>query len=150
MKPHRPHAFTLPEAILTIAIIGILSTLIISSISNINADAARVVARQQQAAVQSAVNTWVNSQTRTNSADPAAPRIRSTEAIRADYNSRGHSRARLNLISSYLDDATFAHFEEYTTSTSQIKSEALAKARQHLTLDTWGASSYPRVSLNND
>ncbi len=150
MKPHRPHAFTLPEAILTIAIIGILSTLIISSISNINADAARVVARQQQAAVQSAVNTWVNSQTRTNSADPAAPRIRSTEAIRADYNSRGHSRARLNLISNYLDDATFAHFEEYTTSTSQIKSEALAKARQHLTLDTWGASSYPRVNLNND
>jgi len=150
MKLHRPHAFTLPEAILTIAIIGILSTLIISSISNINADAARMVARQQQASVQSAVNAWVNSQTRTNNPDPSAPRFRSTESIRADYNSRGHARARLSLISSYLDDATFAHFEDYTTSTSQIKSEALAKARQHLTLDTWGASSYPKVSLNND
>jgi type II secretory pathway pseudopilin PulG len=150
MKPHRPNAFTLAEAILTIAIIGILSSLIITSISNINADAARLVGRQQQAAVQSAVNAWVNSQTRTNDSDPNAPRFRSTEDIRADYNSRGHSRARLNLISPYLDDATFLHFEDYTTSTSQIKSEALTKVRQHLTLDVWGASNYPRVSLGND
>lgn len=146
MKHPRSHAFTLPEAILTIAIIGILTTLIISSISNINGDAARMVARQQQASVQGAVNAWAASQMR----DTTTGQIRSMEDIRADYNSRGHSLGRLNLIATYLDDATANHFIEYTTNTGRIKSEALEKSRQHLALDIWGATSYPKVDLNSD
>lgn len=146
MKTPRTHAFTLPEAILTIAIIGILTTLVITSISNINGDAARMVARQQQAAAQSAANAWAASQMR----DTTTGQIRSVEDIRADYNSRGHSLGRLNLIAAYLDDSTANHFIEYTTNTGRIKSEALEKARLHLVLDIWGATSYPKVELNAD
>ena len=136
----------MPEMIMTVAIIGLLSGLVVNSISNVNVDASRMIARQQQTVLQSAVQSWAASQTR----DPLTGQIQSMEAIRADYNSRGHSKARLSLISEFLDDATFNHLDSSTTNTAKIKSDALSKIKMHLTLDTWGASSYPKVLMAAD
>ena len=138
--------FTLPEMILTVAIIGLLSGLVVNSLSNINTDASRMVARQQQAALQSAVQSWASSQFR----DETTGQVKSQESIRADYNSRGHSLGRLNLVSPYLDDATASHMISSTTNTGKIKSDALNAIKSHLVMDTWGSSSYPKVELRAD
>jgi type II secretory pathway pseudopilin PulG len=59
--------FSFVEAIFTIAIIGIMSSLVVAAISNASRDAHRVMARQQQAAVHSALTAWVLAQTRVGS-----------------------------------------------------------------------------------
>ncbi|HEY1082125.1 MAG TPA: prepilin-type N-terminal cleavage/methylation domain-containing protein, partial [Prosthecobacter sp.] len=66
---HRVRAgFTFVEAVFTIAIIGIMAALAISAISNAARDTNRIVARQQQATVQEALNAWVLSQSRVRTA----------------------------------------------------------------------------------
>ncbi|MDB6075857.1 MAG: prepilin-type cleavage/methylation protein [Verrucomicrobiaceae bacterium] len=138
--------FSLVEALLTIAIMGILSSLVVGVVSNASKDASRMMARQQQGAVQSAVDAWVSSQMR----DTSTGQVRSLESIRGDYNSRSTSLARLNLAVAFLDDATANHFTSTTTNSANIKSEAMNTANQHLELPTWDASSYPKVNLVND
>ena len=48
--------FTLTESIITIAIIGVMASLVVGAISNGSRDAQRIVARQQQAALQNDIN----------------------------------------------------------------------------------------------
>ena len=138
--------FSLVEALLTIAIMGVLTSLVVSVVSTATQDASRMVARQQQAAVQSAVQAWASSQTR----DPGTGQIVSQESIRADYNSRSTSLARLNLVAGYLDNVTANHFLTTTTNSSAIESDALNTASQHLELPNWDQSSYPQVNLVNN
>ena len=141
MKPirseSRPGAFTLVEVLIVIAVIGIMSALVISAFSNAAQDTRRVLARQQQAAVQNAVNAWVNSVSQTQGLAQA----------RNLYNLASTSRGRLQLVQSYLDEATLSHFLANTTVNNEVKSAALAKTGQYLLLDTWVASSYPKVEL---
>lgn len=141
MKPirseSRPGAFTLVEVLIVIAVIGIMSALVISAFSNAAQDTRRVLARQQQAAVQNAVNAWVNSVSQTQGLAQA----------RSLYNLASTSRGRLQLVQSYLDEATLSHFLANTTVNNEVKSAALAKTGQYLLLDTWVASSYPKVEL---
>ena len=144
-RRHAP-AFSLVEALLTIAIMGILSSLVVGVVSNASKDASRMMARQQQTAVQSAVDAWVSSQQR----DISTGQVRSLESIRADYNSRSTSLARFNLAAVYLDDATSYHFTSSTTNSANIKSDALAAAGQHLELPNWDSGSYAKVNLVND
>ncbi len=125
------------EMLIVIAVIGIMSALVISAFSNAAQDTRRVVARQQQAAVQNAVNAWVNKV----SQDQGLAQARTL------YNLGGTSLGRLTLVRAYLDDATFSHFTQSTKVNNEIKSAALAKTGQHLLLDTWNASSYPKVEL---
>jgi prepilin-type N-terminal cleavage/methylation domain-containing protein len=139
----RSSGFTLTEALLTMAIIGIISSIVVSAMSSAAKDASRMVARQQQAQVQNAVNAWISGQTR----DLATGQVRSLESIRGDYNSRGTSLARFNLISGYLDESTADHFTDTTTNSDRVKSEAMINARQYLTLGTWVSGSYPKVEL---
>ena len=138
--------FSLVEALLTIAIMGILSSLVVGVVSNAAKDASRMMARQQQGAVMSAVNAWVSSQTR----DTTTGQVKSLESIRGDYNSRSTSLARLNLAVAFLDDATANNFTSSTTNSSAIKSDALISAGQHLELPNWDSGSYPQVNLVND
>lgn len=142
----RKSGFTLTEALLTMAIIGIISSIVVSAMSNAAQDASRMVARQQQAQVQNAVNAWVSGQTR----DTTTGQVRSLESIRSDYNSRGTSLARFNLIDDYLDETSAEHFTDTTTNSDRVKSEAMVTARQYLTLGTWVSGSYPKVELINE
>ncbi|MDB6140849.1 MAG: prepilin-type cleavage/methylation protein [Verrucomicrobiaceae bacterium] len=148
----RAFGFSLVEALLTIAIMGILSSLVVGVVSNASKDASRMMSRQQQGAVQSAVDAWVSSQMR----DILTGQVRSLESIRADYNSRGTSLARFNLVAGsevtigYLDASTVQHFTSSTTNSASLKSDALNSAGQHLEMPTWDSSSYPKVNLVND
>ena len=143
LPSRRSSGFTLTEALLTMAIIGIISSIVVSAMSNAAKDASRMVARQQQAQVQNAVNAWISGQTR----DATTGQVRSLESIRSDYNSRATSLARFNLVSGYLDESTAEHFTDTTTNSDRVKSEAMVNARQYLTLGTWVSGSYPKVEL---
>lgn len=166
MKNHLRPVFSLPatrwrngfsfvEAIFTIAIIGIMSSLVVAAISNASRDAHRVMARQQQAAVQSALTAWVMAQTRVG----ATAQVRSLENVRSTYNAIGSTSARFNLLvpnasspdpsarAGFLDQTTADHFLEYTTSTDKLKTAALENSKQYLTLPNWQTGDFPRVEL---
>ena len=132
-------AFTMVEMLIVIAVIGIMSALVISAFSNAAQDTRRVIARQQQASVQNAVNAWVNS-TSQQSGLAEARRL---------YNLAGSSKGRLQLVGSYLDASTLSHFlnPSNTVNNAEVRSAALKKTNQYLLLDSWLSNSYPKVEL---
>jgi type II secretory pathway pseudopilin PulG len=151
--------FSFIEAIFTIAIIGVMSALVVSAISNASRDAHRVMARQQQAAVQSALTAWVMAQGRVGS----TAQVRSLENVRTSYNALGTTSARFNLLvpnaaspdpnlrAGFIDQTTADHILDYTgSSTDKLKSAALENAKQHLALPTWQSGDFPRVDLVNE
>ena len=127
--------FTLIELLLVIAIIGILSTLIITTVVNASQDARMVVARQQQISVQDALNSWVAA----NSSG-----TNTLQSARTAYSGAGTALAKLALLSNYLHPETYSHLTNYSTS-SQIKSDAMSKAGVYLQFSTWGTTNYPIV-----
>lgn len=153
----RAQGFSFVEAIFTIAIIGIMSSLVVAAISNASRDAHRVMARQQQASLQSAVTAWVMAQTRTGS----SAQVRSLESIRASYNALGTSLARFNALvpnpaspdvnarAGFIDQTTADHFLDYTTNSDRLLTAALESSKQYLTLPTWQSGDFPRVELVN-
>ncbi len=132
-------AFTLVEALIVIAILGILAALGVAAFSNSAEDTRRVLARQQQAEVQGAVNAWVV----TNSSQPGT----SLSSARTAYNNASTSLARLQLVGGYLDSSSLSHLTSNTTDASKVQSDALKKLGQHLELSDWAAGSYPMVEL---
>ncbi|MBE7497360.1 MAG: type II secretion system protein [Verrucomicrobiaceae bacterium] len=151
--------FSFVEAIFTIAIIGVMSTLVIAAISNASRDAHRVMARQQQASVQSALTAWVMAQNRVGN----TAQVRSLENVRTTYNALGTSMARFNLLvpnpsspdpnlrAGFIDQTTADHILDYTgSSTDKLKSAALDNAKQYLSLPTWQSGDFPRVDLVNE
>lgn len=131
----RPGGFTLIELLLVIAIIGILSTLIITTVINASQDARMVVARQQQISVQDALNSWIAANTSgTNTLQNA----------RAAYANAGTSLAKLALLSNYLHAESYNHFTNHSTST-QIKSDAMSKVGVYLQFSAWSSTNYPIV-----
>jgi prepilin-type N-terminal cleavage/methylation domain-containing protein len=136
--------FSLVEAIVTIAILGIIAALVVSSLSNASRDAGRMVGRQQQAAINAALQQWISANTR----DPSTGRMRSISTVRATYNSFGTSLAKLQALEPYIGQQTMDHFLEYTTNSGQISSEALKNAGQHISLPNWATTEdAPTVSL---
>lgn len=129
--------FTMIEMLIVIAVIGIMSALVIGAFSNAAQDTRRVVGRQQQAAVQNAVNAWVNSVSQQQGLAQA----------RTLYNLAGTSKGRLQLVQTYIDATTLSHFLSNTSNDGEVKSAALAKTGQYLLLDTWNSASYPKVEL---
>jgi len=126
--------FTLIELLIVIAVIGVMSALIVAAITNAAADTRLVLARQQQAVVQEAVNAWVAAQSATSS----------VQKVRQDYND---STNRFFLVSGYLDATTLAHFQEYKGSATLPRSEAMAKSGKYLVFPDWTAGSYPQVNM---
>jgi prepilin-type N-terminal cleavage/methylation domain-containing protein len=142
--------FTLVEALITIAIIGIMAAMLISAFSSTAQDTSRMVARQQQAALQSALNDWVNGEgnrATVINATTGTAKVRTIEEIRTDYNTQTTTFARYNLIQPYLDETTKGHFASYTTDAAKIKSAALKSTNQYLSLPDWTVNSYPQVLL---
>ena len=118
-----------------------MAALVISAFSNAAQDTRRVVSRQQQAAVQNAVNAWVAA---TIDYDTTVAEARTT------YNNATTSLGRLNLVSRFLDDATFEHLDQSTSNNQKVQSGALSKTSQHLSLPDWTGGSYPKVILSSD
>ena len=152
------NGFSFVEAIFTIAIIGIMSSLVVAAISNASRDAHRVMGRQQQAAVQSALTAWVMAQNRVGN----TAQLRSLESVRISYNALGTTSARFNILvpnatsadpnlrAGFLDQTTADHFLDYTTGTDKLKTAALDNAKQYLSLPTWQSGDFPRVDLVNE
>jgi prepilin-type N-terminal cleavage/methylation domain-containing protein len=133
-----PSAFTLVELLLVIAIIGILSALIVTAITNASADSRRVLARQQQAVLQQALNAWIaNESSGTNSLASARQR----------YITNNTSLARLLLIQDYLDITTFSHLTNSTTNANQVASDAMRQLGSYVQFSDWTTNSYPRVNM---
>lgn len=130
--------FTLIELIIVIAVIGIMSALAISSLSNGATDAREIVARQQQATVQSAVNGWVVGQLSGTA---------SLSQVRTTYNTKTTSMERLGLVQDYLDEVSYTHFTDMSEDSDEILSAALSKLGWHLSLPDWESGSYPKVDL---
>lgn len=158
-KSLRP-AFTFVEAVFTIAIIGIMAALAITAISNAARDSYRVVSRQQQAAVQEALNAWIMAQTRVWEGGTTTARIKSLETVRAEYNALPNTAARFNKLlpnpqhldpnqrAGFLDQPTADHFQTYTGGNAEkIKSAALYGGEQYLSMPTWAAGEEPKVEL---
>ncbi len=130
--------FTLVELLLVISVIAIMGALAISHFSNASQDTRRVVARQQQAALQSAVNAWVAGQISGTA---------SVEDARTAYNTPTTSKGRLDLIQNYIDDVTYDHFDENTTNDNQLKTASMSHLSYYLQLPAWSSGSYPKVTL---
>ena len=176
LKINYSKAFSLVELLLVLGIISIMASIVINSFSNAAQDSRNVIARQQQATLQSAVNNWVASQIGGyENPDPNNPGFviqRSVKYVKNKYNfadnywtdspsSPRKSRSdlgrigRLELISKYLDQDTYNHFLNYSSGQNSdfIMSQAMNKTGQYLILPNWGESdkgysvSYPKVNL---
>ena len=156
-RKQRRNGFSFVEAIFTIAIIGIMSSIVVAAISNASRDASRVMARQQQASVQSALTAWVMAQMRVGN----TAQFRSLESVRTTYNALGSSQSRFNLLVpnpsspdpsvrvGFLDQTTADHFADYTTNSSQLQTAALSNSQQYLTMPDWQSGDFPHVDLVN-
>jgi hypothetical protein len=124
---------------LVIAIIGVMSSLIITTVTNAAADARRTLCYQQQVTLQDALNAWIaENSSGTNNLNTARTR----------YNAATTAAEWLNLLSNdYLHNSTYQHFMSNSTG-SLIKSEAMVKSGMSLKFTTWGAASYPTVEWN--
>lgn len=149
--------FSFVEAIFTIAIIGIMSSLVVAAISNASKDAHRVMARQQQAAVQSAVTAWVMAQRVGSTGE-----YQNLESLRTYYNNLSTTRARFeklrpdptsqdtSLRAGFLDQTTVDHFDDYMFSSDRLQTAALKNAGQYLTLPIWQSGDFPRCEMNDE
>lgn len=137
---NKTKGFTFIELVIVIAVVGIMSALAIGAFSNGAEDAREIVARQQQAAIQTAVNGWVVGQI---SGSQSVSQIRST------YNTSATSEARLNLVRDYLDDESYDHFYQQgqIQPSDEVTSEATRRLGWHISLGSWTDSSYPKVDL---
>ncbi|MEI6279944.1 MAG: type II secretion system protein [Verrucomicrobiae bacterium] len=135
--------FTLIELLLVIAIIGVMSALIIATVSNAAADARLTLCYQQQVTLQDALNSWVAANSSgTNTLNNAV-----TLYNAASQNAAGW----LGLLgSNYLHKATYDQFISNSTGT-QIKSDAMDKSGKSLKFTTWDGTTnhpYPTVEWN--
>lgn len=124
--------FSLVEIMVVVAVIGILSALIIATISGSAEYANEVIARQEQAELQTALGNWIA----TTSSAPGG-----LAAARAQY---ANAANKLSLLSNYLQEATFLRL---TNSGTQVRSPALTASRARLEFSSnWTTTTVPSVN----
>ena len=126
--------FSLIELLIAIAVIAILSGLILPYIAGTRESSQVVLARQQQAALQTALGNWIT----TASSQPGG-----LAGARAAYNAAG---SKLALLQNYLQAATYAAL---TGSGNSVTSEALAGAGASLQFSAWNVGGTPAVNWVN-
>ncbi|MEM7145498.1 MAG: type II secretion system protein [Verrucomicrobiota bacterium] len=136
--------FTLVEILLVVGLISIIGSMAISNFSNASQDTRRVVTRQQQAALQNAVNSWVARQI---SGNQTVAETRVIYNVDPGTGSARSAEDRLDLVATYLDDPTYLHFKDYTTDPAKVQTGAMDKLSYHLELPDWQNGSYPKVDL---
>jgi prepilin-type N-terminal cleavage/methylation domain-containing protein len=136
-RPRKTPAFTLIEMLIVLAIIGVLAAIIISQIANATFETRRIVSRQQQVVLQTAVSSWIMQNTTTQPIN----------SVRTAYNTAADSKARLALVGGYLDPDVYAHFMSQTTDVAKVQSDAMKRAGKWIELPDWSSGSYPRVNL---
>lgn len=128
-------AFSLIELLITMAVIGVMSALIIAAITNASRDSSHVIARQQQVVLQEALNAWISANT---SGTNTITRARTAYSAASD---------KLALVRDYLQASTYDHLDDNTTAANQIKSSAMNKAGVYLSFSEWNATNYPSVEM---
>lgn len=123
------------EIIVVVAVIGVLSALVIASISGSAEYAHEVIARQEQAELQTALGNWI-------SAASSAPG--GLAAARAQY---ANAANKLSLLSNYLQEATF---QRLTNTGTQVRSPALSASKARLEFSSnWSTTTVPTVNWIN-
>jgi len=129
-------AFSLIELLIVIAIIGIMSSLVMSYITNAAKDSRMVVALQQQVVMQEALNAWIASSN-------------SLGDIQAAYTP-GDASVMLGYLERYLKNSTETQTDKmFSASGSKITSYVLDKAGKALVFSSWGATNYPVVEMTS-
>lgn len=169
---HRPRtlwqracrAFTLVELLLVVAIVSILAAMVISHFADVAQGARNVVAQQQLAVWQSALNNWVTSRLGRidTGIDTSGAQI-SVKSL-ADYYNNLTRRQRFVLLigkdlngtagatQGYIEAMTADHFITTINSTganntNKIQSAAMLQTGQWLELPAWTSSTYPAVTI---
>lgn len=137
---YRSSGFSLVELIVVMAIIGIMAALIVAVVTNATQDTRMVLARQQTAVIQEALNAWISGYTLTNSLSGA----------RTAYSGQANARAKLdNLLQPYLDPSTYGHFTNFTAAgAGTLSTEALGMNGKALSFSAWAsATDRPVVTI---
>jgi prepilin-type N-terminal cleavage/methylation domain-containing protein len=159
-------AFTLVEMLLVIAVISIMASMVISSFSDAAQTSREVVARQQLAVWQSALNNWVDAKLgRIDTAIETTGATVTLESLTKYYNTTLNTPAlRFAMLTGrdldpltadkegYLDPMTAQHYVDMAikygpSDLSRIKSDAMVQTASWLTLPNWVSGSYPTVNL---
>ncbi len=148
MKSRRA-AFSLIEMLMVIAIISVMAALVISAFSNASYDARDVMARQQQATIQSAVSNWISGKVSGTTTVATAKALYNFKAV----GTKRTALERLELVKDYLDSGTYDHFTAYTTDGTKVRSASMKKIKKYLVLTDWpdvtatNKAPYPKVEL---
>lgn len=124
-----------------IAVIGVMSALVIASFSNAAQDSRSVIALQQQAVLQEALNSWIARESSVTGSGSLA-------GAKTVYDAATTAAAKLALIDDYLDASTAGQFVAHASIGNALNSEVMEKTGQYVTFSTWPSGGYPKVELN--
>jgi prepilin-type N-terminal cleavage/methylation domain-containing protein len=128
-------AFSLVEILVVIAVIAILSSLVIVALFGTAKQTSEIVARQQQAELQTALGNWIT----TTSSEPGGL----AEARRKYTNTAN----KLSLLTNYLQEATYLRL---TNTGNAVRSSALTASKARLEFSpSWSTTDAPVVNWVN-
>jgi prepilin-type N-terminal cleavage/methylation domain-containing protein len=135
LKLSLQQAFSLIEILVVVAVIAVLTSLIIVSLFGTARQTSEIVARQQQAELQTALANWLTSA----SSEPGG-----LAKARSAYNSAPH---KLLILSNYLQIDTYLRL---TNSASEVRSSALTTCRATLQFSPlWTTENSPSIFWSN-
>jgi prepilin-type N-terminal cleavage/methylation domain-containing protein len=128
-------AFSLVEILVVIAVIAILSSLVIVALFGTAKQTSEIVARQQQAELQTALGNWIT----TTSSEPGG-----LAESRRKYTNTAN---KLSLLTNYLQEATYLRL---TNTGNAVRSSALTASKARLEFSSsWSTTDAPVVNWVN-
>jgi len=128
------------ELLIVIAIIGVMAAMVVATFSNATQDSREVVAKQQQAVLQEALNAWITNESSSAGAG-------SLSAAKSAYDAAATASAKMALIDGYLDDSTASQFTAHASVSNALNSPVMLKTGHYITFSAWSSGSYPKVQL---